>query len=329
MQKFQTKNNNLVQLAENFQTWLSVLGYSHSTVTQLPMHIRDFVKFLYKHQINDVSMLNKNYFVDFYENLKQRANLRTGKPLSNAYLNKHIQALKKFNEFLKQTQTANIGQINIDREPNNTEEVQVLNQDEVKLLYQTTYNENPEFPELDVRDRAILTIFYGCGLRRSEGYLLNVADINIERRLILVKNGKGCKERFVPFSAASAVFLKEYLTKYRYKICKNINTNAFFVSQRGRRMDHQSITVRVKLLQQNANCNNLRQKKISLHVLRHSIATHLLENGMSLENISRFMGHSSLESTQIYTHIVENKMGMSVSNSFHNQNINLQLFASA
>lgn len=305
MEKFQMKNNNLVRLTENFQTWLSVLGYSDSTVTQLPMHIRDFVRFLNQSHINDVSLLEKSHFVEFYQNLKLRANFRTGQPLSNAYLNKHIQALKKFNQFLKQTQIADFGQIIIEREPNNTDEVQVLNQDEVKLLYQTTYNENAENPELDVRDRAILTVFYGCGLRRSEGFLLNVADINIERRLIIVKNGKGCKERFVPFSATSAVFLKEYLLKSRYKICKNINTNAFFVSQRGRRLDHQSITVRLKLLQQKANCNNLMKKNISLHVLRHSIATHLLENGMSLENISRFLGHSSLESTQIYTHIFD------------------------
>jgi integrase/recombinase XerD len=324
MEKFQMKNNNLVQLADNFQT--CILGYSDSTVSQLPMHIRDFVRFLKKWQINDISRLEKKHFVWFYENLKQRANVRTGLSLSNAYINKHIQALKKFNQFLLQTQIADMGQITIEREPNNTHEVKVLDQEEIKMLYQATYTNHNE---LSVRDRAILTVYYGCGLRRNEGFLLNVGDVNIERRLLIVKNGKGCKERFVPFSAASAVFLKEYLTNARNKICNNINTNSFFVSQRGKRMNHQSISVRLKLLQQNANCNNLMKKNISLHVLRHSIATHLLENGMSLENISRFLGHSSLESTQIYTHIVENKMGLSVSNSIHNQNINLQLFASA
>jgi integrase/recombinase XerD len=140
--------------------------------------------------------------------------------------------------------------------------VQILTQQEVKILYNATYLQHPDnTPELSDRDRAILTVFYGCGLRRNEGYHLDVADICLERRIIHVKNGKGCKERFVPFSATSAVFLKEYLLKSRYKICKNINTNAFFVSQRGRRLDHQSITVRLKLLQQKANCNNLMKKK--------------------------------------------------------------------
>jgi len=281
MEKFQMKNNNLVQLAENFKTWLSILGYSDSTVSQLPMHIREFVHFLNEGHITDVSFLEKKHFVWFYENLKQRANVRTGLSLSNAYLNKHIQALKKFNQFLLQTQIADIGQITIEREPNNTREVKVLDQSEIKMLYQETYKYN-KHDELSVRDRAILTVYYGCGLRRNEGFLLNVGDVNIERRLLIVKNGKGCKERFVPFSAASAVFLKEYLTNARNIICKNINTNSFFVSQRGKRMDHQSISVRLKLLQQRANCNNLMKKNISLHVLRHSIATHLLENGMGM-----------------------------------------------
>lgn len=306
MKNLQNEKNEFVRLANSFQTWLDVLGYSESTVVQLPMYIREFVQFLKINKITDVQLLKKNHFYEHYQCLKKRPNSRTGEILSNAYLNKHIQALHKFQEFLKHTGNACIAELNMEREPNVTEEVQVLTQEEVKLLYHATYLPHKDnTPELCDRDRAILTIFYGCGLRRHEGFSLDISDIYFEKRMIHVRNGKGCKERFVPFSAASAVFLKDYLLKSRAKMCKSINTNAFFVSKRGKRMDHQSISIRLKLLQQRATERNLMKKRISLHVLRHSIATHLLQNGMPLESISRFLGHSSLESTQIYTHIFD------------------------
>ena len=81
--------------------------------------------------------------------------------------------------------------------------------------------------------------------------------------------------------------------------------NAFFISQKGNRMNAQSMAIRLKLLQQRTNDYGLQEKNVRLHVLRHSIATHLLQNGMSLEKISKFLGHNSLESTQVYTHLVE------------------------
>jgi integrase/recombinase XerD len=105
----------------------------------------------------------------------------------------------------------------------------------------------------------MISIFYGCGLRRNEGYHLNIPDINFDRRILRVRKGKNYKERLVPFNKTDDIKLQE--------------------------------------------------KNVRLHVLRHSIATHLLQNGMELEKIARFLGHSSLESTQIYTHLVNNAEG--------------------
>jgi integrase/recombinase XerD len=103
MEKLQNEKNQFVQLSTNFQTWLDVLGYSQSTVIQLPMYIREFVQFLSSNGICEPEMLRKEHFVNHYAKLKIRANFRTGSLLSNAYLNKHIQALYKFREFLLHT----------------------------------------------------------------------------------------------------------------------------------------------------------------------------------------------------------------------------------
>lgn len=156
-----------------------------------------------------------------------------------------------------------------------------------------------------MRDRAILTIFYGCGLRRNEGYHLDLSDIDFDREILQVRKGKNYKERFVPFNKTSSKYLQDYVYDGRPILVKDSQENALFISQRGGRMQSQSIALRLKILQQRSDNLELQEKNVRLHVLRHSIATHLLQNGMSLENIARFLGHTSLESTQVYTHLIE------------------------
>jgi integrase/recombinase XerD len=151
----------------------------------------------------------------------------------------------------------------------------------------------------------MLTIYYSCGLRRNEGYHVDLSDINLDQKILHVRKGKNYKERFVPFNKASQKALENYIYDHRPNLVKHQTENALFISQRGKRMKSQSMALRLKLLQHRSENLELKEKNVRLHVLRHSIATHLLQNGMRLENISQFLGHSSLESTQIYTHLVE------------------------
>ena len=145
-----------------------------------------------------------------------------------------------------------------------------------------------------------------CG---SEGYYLNLSDIYWDKGILHVKKGKGYKERFVPLNKTNLKYLEYYVYDWRPLIMSDKTEDALFVSKKGRRMASQSMALRLKLLQQRTNDITLQQKNVRLHVLRHSIATHLLQNGMPLEKISRFLGHSSLESTQIYTHLLEQEHG--------------------
>jgi len=153
------------------------------------------------------------------------------------------------------------------------------------------------------RDRAMLAVFYGCGLRRNEGYHLDISDINFDRQMLHVRKGKGYKERYVPFNKANQKYLQEYIYDHRSNLTLDKREEAFFISYKYKRMKGQSLLLRLKVLQSQTNNPELIDKEITLHTLRHSIATHLLQAGMKLENISRFLGHSSLESTQIYTHL--------------------------
>lgn len=318
MKKLILKSENYQYIENSFREWLDVLGYAPSTVYQLPTHIRELFYYLEQKGITHINQVDIKQIKEFYNQLKIRTNQRFGGGLSNAYLNKHLQALYKFSDYLRQSGRLLLPSLNIEWEANDTEEITYLTQDEIKELFAATYgfNEGTKLEPLNIRDRAILSIFYGCGLRRNEGFSLDINDINFDRRIVHVRKGKAYKERFVPFNKANAKYLEEYLYDCRPVLVMDKREEAFFISQRGKRMETQSMGVRLKLLQQRTDNIALQEKNVRLHVLRHSIATHLLQNGMSLEKISRFLGHSSLESTQVYTHIVEaEKNGTTCSDS--------------
>jgi integrase/recombinase XerD len=186
-----------------------------------------------------------------------------------------------------------------------------LTEAEIKLLFEASYQTGERKPNMSEemlaaiqsRDRALLAVYYGCGLRRNEGVHLSLSDINFDRSVLHVRKGKNYKERLVPISKASLKYLQEYIYDHRSQLVRSSTIDALFLSQRGTRMQGQSLLVRLKSLQYKTNDLTLLEKEIGLHTLRHSIATHLLTAGMKLESISRFLGHSSLESTQIYTHL--------------------------
>ncbi len=294
-------------IESSFREWLDILGYAPSTIYQLPNEVREMLCWLETKGKTQITQITKPLIKEYYKQLKERPNQRLGGGLSNGYLNKHLQALYKFTDYLRQSGKLEIPHLGIKWENDDSQEIEYLTQSEIKELYKQTYgyNENTHLEPFNARDRAILTIYYGCGLRRNEGYHLDLSDINFDTKILHVRKGKNYKERFIPFNKTSSNYLQEYVYEARIKLTKSGKQNALFISQRGTRMNTQSMALRLRILQQRCENIELQNKNIHLHVLRHSIATHLLQNGMSLEKISRFLGHNSLESTQIYTHLIE------------------------
>lgn len=311
MKQLSLSSPHFAYLEKSFREWLDVLGYAESTVYALPNHIREFFHWLESVGTHHLSHIETQHINTYYQHLKARTNTRGGGGLSNAYLNKHLQALYKFAEYVHQNGRHAFPTLDIAWEPDDSEEITVLSRDEIRELYQAThgYNEGTRLEPFNARDRAMLTIFYACGLRRREGYYLDLSDIDFDRRMLHVREGKNYKERFVPFNKASLRYLEEYVYDWRPLLISDQREDALFISQKGRRMESQSMAIRLKLLQRRTDNITLHQKDVRLHILRHSVATHLLENGMELDKISRFLGHGSLESTQIYTHLARNGNG--------------------
>lgn len=311
MKKLILKNESFQYIEKSFREWLDILGYAESTVYNLPNHIRELLYFLEKNNINQITELDNYIIKEHYQSLKLRSNDRKGGGLSNGSLNKHLQALYKFTDYLRQSGRLVLPTLNIDWETDDTNEIETLTQSEIQQLYKATYgyNENSKLEPFNARDRAMLTVFYGCGLRRNEGYHLDISDIDFDRRIVHVRKGKANKERLVPFNKTNSQYLQEYIYDSRPQIVLDKRNNALFISQKGNRMNAQSMAIRLKLLQHRTDDLQLQEKNVRLHVLRHSIATHLLQNGMPLEKISKFLGHNSLESTQVYTHLIQEENG--------------------
>ncbi len=309
MKNLSLKSVNFIYLEKSFCEWLDILGYAESTVINLPHHIRELFFYLEQNNITHITQLTiPQIQIYFHQHLKLRNNYLSGAgALSSGYLNKHLQALYKFTEYLRQSGRLELPALDIIWEPDDKEEISTLTQEEIKLLFAATYgyNEGTKLEPFNARDRAMLVVYYSCGLRRNEGYNLDVSDINFERKLIHVRIGKNYKERLVPFNNINAKYLEDYLFDWRILLIGGTKQDAFFISQRGKRMETESMARRLRILQQRTDDIVLQSKNVRLHVLRHSIATHLLQNGMSLEKIGRFLGHTSLESTQVYTHLID------------------------
>ena len=206
-----------------------------------------------------------------------------------------------FSRYIKQTQQLIIP-VTLKRykEERKTDPV-LLTIEETKQLYQAT-DETP----YGMRDRAMLALYYGCGLRKSEGVGLDVSDVLFDRKLLFIRKAKNNQQRYVPLTKNNQKHLEEYIYNARPIFLGEASKEAaLLLSERGRRIDKGTVYLRLKALQHKACI----PKEIGLHTLRHSIATHLLQNGMELENIALFLGHKCLDSTQIYTHIVNDKDG--------------------
>jgi len=298
-------NDSFKAINNEYNYWLDTLGFSNSVVANYTACVRDFFNWLQIQNIASVNLINQKHLTRYFEHLQTRPNKRRKGGLSTSYLNDNFTAIDKLFEFLHQMgmnkapiptnyritpdKQARINNI----EPFTIEEIKELqsNIDKAFEHYNYYYRET-KTEQL----KLVFALYYACGLRRKEGYNLTVNDIDFDKKTIFVKQGKNYKDRIIPMNQSIYKALEHYI--YNFRNLQKPNHKRLFLSTTG--------TLNNSLQQLQKFCSNeaLKSKRLTLHILRHSIATHLLQNGMSIENIARFLGHSTLDSTQIYTHII-------------------------
>ncbi|WP_372964787.1 site-specific tyrosine recombinase XerD [Marinobacter sp.] len=161
---------------------------------------------------------------------------------------------------------------------------------------------DPEVP-LELRDRAMLEILYGCGLRVTELTSLSVDQVNLRQGVVRI-SGKGGKERLVPLGEEAVDWLLRYMKEGRGELLKGKSSDALFPGNRACAMTRQTFWHRIKLYASRSGI----QKHLSPHTLRHAFATHLLNHGADLRVVQMLLGHSDLSTTQIYTHVARQRL---------------------
>lgn len=304
MKNLTLHNDSYKVLLQDFKQWLDILGYAESTVYKLPIHLQEFFHYLENHGHKNLDTITTQTVLEYYQHLQSRSNQRRGGGISNGHLNKHQQALYKFREYLKAHDHKGIN-IHLKRESGNAKDsLNVLTQKEIKQLFEATSYSNQD-DKIRYRDKAILVCCYSCGLRRNELVHLDMKDILFDKQRLFVSKGKNYKERVVPLNRHSLEILEHYVFDWRTEFYNYKETEALFINYRGNRLQGMSFSNRLKAIIKATGNTDLEDRDITLHSLRHSIATHLLEKGADIEQISTFLGHASLESTQIYTHFLE------------------------
>lgn len=257
---------------EAFKLWLRSKRYSESTIGTYLNALRSFLIFHHNKSLSEIS----NEDVIAYNNDYL---LKNG--LSSSYQNQIVNALKLF--FKTQTDL----RINPDlvHRPRREHVLpNVLSKEEIKLILSSPKN---------IKHKAMLCLLYSCGLRRSELLNLQITHVDSKRKLLIIKQAKGKKDRVVPLSEKVIIQLQEYYKLYRPKV---------WLFEGQNQQEQYSERSLANVLKQ-ALHNTKIKKPVSLHWLRHSYATHLLENGTDLRYIQEILGHKSSKTTEIYTHV--------------------------
>lgn len=269
-----------------FRRELLNLGYSKNAVDNYPKYAQNLL--IYSKE--NPQKINDTHIKNYYHYLQIKTSQRGKAPLSESHIYSQLLAIKLYFDYLERTRTIKRNPYNLRIRQTTKNERIVFTQEEIKILYKNCIN---------LLETNILNLCYGCGLRRTEVELLNLKDVNFEQKLLFVRKGKGKKRRVIPLTEAIVKDLKEYCSYT--EIIRNENQESFLININGNKMKGDNVyDLFKKLLKRTQNINH---QNYCLHSLRHSIATHLLENEMSIEMVRDFLGHSQLISTQIYTRI--------------------------
>jgi integrase/recombinase XerD len=275
-----------------FKEFLDSLGYKEDTIHTRIEETKYFFEYLKEYkQTEDLKGIKEQDVIDYLKYLKEAVSPRTGKPYAHATCLHKISMVRLlfkslvFNELLPVNPARDIKL----KERRAESERNILTRDEMNDFLDRIDVDKP----YGLRDRAMFELMYSSALRRGDASNLDVGDINFDRRLILVRKGKFDKDRVVPISDVAAKYLKEYLAGVIDR------DRPVFLSQYKRRLASGSIGNRFKDLLKKFK---MEKERVSLHSVRHSTATHLLEAGADIRYVQELLGHESIETTVKYTH---------------------------
>ncbi|HOP57104.1 MAG TPA: site-specific tyrosine recombinase XerD [Bacillota bacterium] len=269
-------------------------GLAPNTILSYSNDVSDYLTFLEtNYQLKTPRAITKEHIQNYLARLKRKG-------MDPKSVTRKLSALRSFHQYLMQEREVDENLVVKIPKPKTTKSLPVvLNTDEIGRLLEAARGKGSS---LDYRNVAIIELAYGSGLRVSELTDLEISDLHLNMALVNI-TGKGNKERIVPLGGEAIVALRNYLGNARQKMNPK-NREAVFVNRQGEKLSRVGLFKLIRSLALKAGID----KPISPHTLRHTFATHLLENGADLRSVQELLGHEDILTTETYTHISRRHM---------------------
>lgn len=295
-------NADYMQLLQDYREYISILGYSYNGQQIKESNVSEFLEWLETNGMQDITTVIPAHIKAHYEYLKNRPHHKQEGVLSLKTITNNMRSIRVFFTMLQESGRIIINPMSVltfSCPKEKAKERTILTIEEIKQLYKVTET---------LQERTILNLAYGCGLRSMELVSLNIEDMRLNESFLIVQKGKGNKKRLVPMSRQVKEEIKKYIEVERPLYIKNEAAKALILNIKGERMRKYTCRKILKAIIARTKNKSITEKKISIHNLRHSIATHLLEQGVPIEQVRNFLGHSHLETTEIYTRVNQKQL---------------------
>lgn len=290
-----TNHLNLIALVEEFLHSLRVRNLADRTIQGLRWRLGKFLDYLGKLNITEVTAITKEVIASYQVELYEKIN-RSGKPDTVSFQNGMLSAVKQFMSYLKEHDTIvsdPAGEIRYAKVPKSLPRGVLTTSEARKILHK------PDTKSvIGYRDRTILEVLYSTGIRKEELNNLTIADVDYADGFLRV-TGKGGKDRVVPLGRIACRYLENYVKSVRPEFLINPYEKHLFLSSRGKPLSKNVLWELIKKYAKKAKI----PKNVHPHTFRHTCATAMLRNKANIRAVQELLGHSSLTSTQVYTHL--------------------------
>jgi integrase/recombinase XerD len=294
-------NASYSEYLQAYRSYVRNVGYVWHTQKSRVFIVLEFLQWLITHEITEIAEVKPVHIKSYSEYLQNRPGMK-GDVLSSSSIRHHLHTIRTFFALLQEQHIIiknPMSVLTFSFRQEERQEKQVLTIAEVMTLYRFTET---------LQERAFLSLCYGCGLRSMELSALNIEDLKLKENHITILHGKGNKKRLIPINQRIRSDIEQYINNERVLYQKERNQQAVLLNSNGERMrKYTFVSMLNKIIERTGNADIL-NKAIRPHHLRHSIATHLLEQGVSVEQIRRFLGHSLLETTEQYTRVSQKQL---------------------
>jgi len=293
---------------QDYRNHVRNLGYVWHTQNSRVFTVHEFLQWLIMQELNEITEVKPVHIKSYSDYLKNRPSCRHAGVLSSCSQRHHLYTVRMFFALLQEKRIIIQNPMSVLEfrfKQQGGKEKAVLTIAEVMTLYRSTET---------LQERAFLSLCYGCGLRSMELSALNIEDLKLKENYIIVTRGKGNRRRIVPVNQRIRSDIEQYLDNERPLYQKSGNQTAVLLNSTGERMRKYTFVSTLKKIIERTGNSEIKNKEIRPHHLRHSIATHLLEQGVPVEQVRRFLGHSLLETTEQYTRVSQKQIKQLIKN---------------